>query len=52
MCVYVLFFVDDVLGIDLSKSISVSHLPSSERLTADIPAMMLAFGLALAKESQ
>ena len=34
--------------IDLSKSISVSHLPSSARLTADIPAMMLAFGLALA----
>ena len=38
--------------IDLSKSISVSHLPSSARLTADIPAMMLAFGLALARESQ
>ena len=38
--------------IDLSKSISVSHLPSSARLTADIPAMMLAFGLALAAESQ
>ena len=38
--------------IDLSKSISVSHLPSCARLTADIPAMMLAFGLALARESQ
>ena len=49
--------ISDAVGIpaeviDLSKSISVSHLPSSERLTADIPAMMLAFGLALAKESQ
>ena len=38
--------------VDLSKKVSISIPSDQSRLNADIPSMMLAFGLALAKESR
>ena len=38
--------------VDLSKNVSISIPSDRSRLNADIPSMMLAFGLALAKESR
>ena len=38
--------------VDLSKNVSISVSSDRSRLNADIPSMMLAFGLSLAKESR